>query len=183
MLGCTNAWLIMKLTHLPPKASKSSSNVKKSSWNFQKQKIIDYFLDAPTIKIEKLTVNSAEGYESQLTCVVHGHPKPTVQWRKNNDILKSDQNLNIINEGNRHILKIIHTKKSDFGNYTCFAENSIGEEYKHVLLSGKPTPAEFVEAVVTSPGVVRLQYRIESNSAIEEYQLEYRIKNKGDTVS
>lgn len=105
-----------------------------------------------------------------------------VLWKRNNEILKSDINLNIINEGNRHILKILHTKKSDFGNYTCMAENSVGEENKHVLLSGKPTPAELVSAAPSpAGGEVHLQYRIESNSPIVEYQLEYRVK--GESVS
>lgn len=62
------------------------------------------------------------------------------------------------------------------------AENSVGEENKHVLLSGKPTPAELVSAAPSpAGGEVHLQYRIESNSPIVEYQLEYRVK--GESVS
>lgn len=135
--------------------------------------------DPPTIKIEKLTVNSAEGYESQLTCVVHGNPRPEVQWKRNNEQLKSDNNINIINEGSRHILKLLRTRKSDFGNYTCVAENKVGEAEKHVLLSGKPTPGEYISATSSpSGGEVHIQFRTESNSPIIEYQLQYRLKGK-----
>lgn len=33
-----------------------------------------YFLDEPEIEISSEIVHSGEGYESELTCVVHAHP-------------------------------------------------------------------------------------------------------------
>lgn len=124
-------------------------------------------------------MNTAEGYESQLTCIVHGNPKPMVSWKRDSDKLTSDNKINIINEGNRHILKILETKKSDFGNYSCVAENDLGHLEKHVLLSGKPAPAEFINVIVSPDGEeANVIFKVESNSPIIEYHLEYRKKGK-----
>lgn len=113
---------------------------------------------------------------------MHGNPKPVVSWKKEATFLESDINLNLINEGNRHILKIFRTRKFDFGNYTCIAENKVGTAEKHMVLSGKPAPAEFVGATVSPNGdEAQVHFKVESNSPIVEYQLQYRLKGKVST--
>lgn len=50
------------------------------------------------------------------------------------------------NHGSRFTLILHDVQTSDFGNYTCVAENSMGKARKTLLLTGKPNVAQ-----VTSP--------------------------------
>lgn len=52
------------------------------------------------------------------------------------------------NHGTRYTLILHNVHASDFGNYTCQAENSLGRARKTLVLTGKPNQAE-----VTSPPV------------------------------
>lgn len=38
--------------------------------------------------------------------------------------------------GNKHTLSIRNVQNSDFGNYSCVAENSLGKAKKYMELSG-----------------------------------------------
>lgn len=41
------------------------------------------FEDAAEVEIEQSLVSMGEGYNTELTCTVHGEPKPSVWWYKN----------------------------------------------------------------------------------------------------
>ncbi|KAF5279418.1 hypothetical protein FQA39_LY05528 [Lamprigera yunnana] len=93
--------------------------------------------------------------------------------------------------GSRHTLVIRKVHRSDFGNYTCVADNQLGKTRKSVQLTGlkifligksnepeilgKPNPAKFNSA---ARGQWRDSYNItwavESLSPIEEFKLLYR---------
>ncbi|XP_017780831.1 PREDICTED: uncharacterized protein LOC108565748 [Nicrophorus vespilloides] len=77
--------------------------------------------------------------------------------------------------GSRHTLVIRKVHRSDFGNYTCVADNQLGKTRKSLQLTGKPNSAKFSSA---SRGKWRDSYNIswavESASPIEEYKLLFR---------
>lgn len=39
--------------------------------------------------------------------------------------------------GNKYVMNIINVRSSDFGNYSCQAENSIGKSKGHIELTGR----------------------------------------------
>ena len=39
--------------------------------------------------------------------------------------------------GNRHVLTLRNVKETDFGNYSCMADNSLGRDRGSIEVSGK----------------------------------------------
>lgn len=60
-----------------------------------------------------------------------------VIWLYNNQVVVPSKHLVITKDGNRHTLHIKDTKTTDFGQYTCYANNTEGSDKKNILLSGK----------------------------------------------
>lgn len=60
-----------------------------------------------------------------------------VIWLYNNQPVVQSKHLVITKDGNRHTLHIKDTKTTDFGQYTCYANNTEGSDKKNILLSGK----------------------------------------------
>ena len=56
-------------------------------------------------------------------CDVYGIPRPTVQWRKNGDIVIPSDYFQIMDNQNLRILGLVN---SDDGLYQCTAENEVG---------------------------------------------------------
>ena len=93
-------------------------------------KSVSSFSDEPEIEVEAEKVHSGVGKEAHLTCIVHGEPKPTVRWFKDNMELKnSGEKIRIesTESTNRHTLILRGlASQQDFGNYSCVAENTLG---------------------------------------------------------
>ncbi|KAF4527697.1 hypothetical protein B566_EDAN018038 [Ephemera danica] len=98
---------------------------------------------SPEIEIEKEIVNSGEGYDAELVCEVHSEPKAKVGWSKDGKPMHGTPRATMTHQGSRHILQIQNTQKSDFGSYTCQANNSLGRLHKVIRLSGEPSPPKF----------------------------------------
>lgn len=127
------------------------------------------------IKVEKLTVNSAEGYDSQIICYVHSIPEAIVTWQKNGrNVVPVDNHIHIKKQNHTHFLQIFKTTAADFGNYTCSAVNRQGRSEKHVVLTGTPSPAHFVNSGTDDKGNPVLYWNFESNSVVSDYLLQYR---------
>lgn len=101
-------------------------------------------IDEPEIEVELNLVTIAEGYNTELTCTVHGEPKPTVFWTKNGERLDSTGALNSphhryvqTSTGSRHVLSIDNVQTHDFANYTCHGENRFGRDHKTIEMTGK----------------------------------------------
>ncbi|CAB0006232.1 unnamed protein product [Nesidiocoris tenuis] len=77
--------------------------------------------------------------------------------------------------GNKHSLNIKQVQSSDFGNYSCVAENSLGRAKKYMELSGRPSPAQFRSAPFSrSKDSYNLTWMVESYPPLEEVRLLYR---------
>lgn len=143
-----------------------------------------HVLFAPEISVERPVFHSGEGVEAQLVCIVHGNRSPEVLWYRDTMQLDTTERRIMETRGSRHTLIIRKVHKSDFGNYTCVADNPLGKAKKTVQLTGKPKSAIFNSA---ARGNYRDSYNIswivESVSPIEEYKLLFRPlpENLGDT--
>ncbi|CAH1389433.1 unnamed protein product [Nezara viridula] len=134
--------------------------------------IVEY---EPEIEINSEVVHSGEGYESELTCVVHAHPGAKVTWFKNDQPLKESHHISQVKNGSSHSLRISATKKTDFGNYKCVANNSIGTTSKAIALSGLPPTPVFESTTSAEDGKSpRLTWKVISRSPIEQFELMYR---------
>ncbi|XP_022915847.1 limbic system-associated membrane protein [Onthophagus taurus] len=139
------------------------------------QQIILHVLYPPEISVESPVVHSGEGLEAQLVCIVHGESQPEILWYRDTMQLDTTEQRSMESHGSRHKLVIRKVQRSDFGNYTCTADNPLGKSRKTVQLTGKPNAAKFSSA---SRGRWRDSYNISwavhSLSPIEEYKLLFR---------
>lgn len=76
------------------------------------------------------------GGSAVVVCMAHGIPVPTITWVKSSTILTNDsrviiQETELIENGMtfvRSILKICSASESDGGQYSCIADNVIGND-------------------------------------------------------
>lgn len=77
--------------------------------------------------------------------------------------------------GNTHTLIIRHLQNSDFGNYSCLVENSLGRTKKYIELTGKPGPVTFLGAPFSKwPNSYNVSWRVDSLPPLQEIRLLYR---------
>ncbi|XP_021925523.1 lachesin-like isoform X1 [Zootermopsis nevadensis] len=139
---------------------------------------VDMQLDVlypPEIEVERSWVHTGEGYEAQLVCIVHGEPAPELMWYQDTILLDPTDRRKMESRGNKHTLNIRNVQGSDFGNYSCVADNSLGRAKKYMELSGRPSPAEFRSAPFSrSLDSYNLTWVVESYPLLEEVRLLYR---------
>lgn len=100
-------------------------------------------IDEPEVEVELNLVTIAEGYNSELTCTVHGEPKPSVSWYKNGQRLDASGEASLAQRrysqtstGSRHVLSIDNVQSDDFANYSCHGENRFGRDQKTIEMTG-----------------------------------------------
>ncbi|XP_063236221.1 neurotrimin-like [Bacillus rossius redtenbacheri] len=134
-----------------------------------------HVLYPPEIEVERSWVHSGEGYEAQLVCIVHAEPPAEMVWYR--DTLRLDPTDRRIMEvrGSRRTLIIRKVQHSDFGNYTCVADNALGKARRAVELSGKPNRAVFrSQPLGRYKDSYNLTWSVNSLTPIEEFKLFYR---------
>lgn len=57
-------------------------------------------------------------------------------WIRDGSIVTSSNRFSLDRNGNRHTLSIINIQSSDFGNFTCAAENSLGKTRETIHVTG-----------------------------------------------
>ncbi|XP_050439437.1 opioid-binding protein/cell adhesion molecule homolog isoform X2 [Adelges cooleyi] len=138
----------------------------------------------PDVKPEYAIVFSAEGRETEIVCIIHAEPDAEVLWYK--DTLQLDMNEWRIMEfkGNRYTLRIRKVQNTDFGNYSCVADNGLGRTRRFVELSGKPDVAAFTSSSVSNTrDSYNISWKVKSYSPIQEYKLLYRpFKNSTKSI-
>uniref|UniRef100_A0A1B6C8U7 Ig-like domain-containing protein n=2 Tax=Clastoptera arizonana TaxID=38151 RepID=A0A1B6C8U7_9HEMI len=139
---------------------------------------VDMQLDVlypPEIDVERGWVHTGEGYEAQLACIVYGEPAPNLVWYQDSFLMDPTERRSMDTRGNKHTLTIRNVQTSDFGNYSCLAENSLGKAKKYMELSGRPSPAEFRSMPYSrSKDSYNLTWVVESYPPLEEVRLLYR---------
>ncbi|XP_039629569.1 neural cell adhesion molecule 1 isoform X2 [Polypterus senegalus] len=107
----------------------------------------------PTAQIQK-EKNIIAGPNKNLTliCLVNGNPKPTITWKRNEKPLMMDTSKYSFNS-DKSELNIRGIEKSDEGNYTCVAVNTLGEASDKTWLNISVMPKVMLnETAVVIPG-------------------------------
>ena len=110
-----------------------------------------------------------------MSCSVHSEPRSEVKWYKDTMLLDQTSDRRMETFGNRHVLILRRVRETDFGNYSCFAENSLGRQRGYIDVSGRPHAAKIVSP---SLGYYKDQYNltwtVDSFLPIKEYRILYR---------
>ncbi|TMW45344.1 hypothetical protein DOY81_009576, partial [Sarcophaga bullata] len=129
----------------------------------------------PEITVEKSWVHAAEGYDVELVCIVHGDVNSEMLWYQNSFLLDPTDRRSMYPREDRYSLIIRNFQSSDFGNYSCVADNALGRTKKYIEVSGRPGPADFISPALSgSLDHYNLTWTIESIPPLEEIKLLYR---------
>lgn len=139
---------------------------------------VDMQLDVlypPEIEVERNWIHAGEGDDAKIVCVVHGEPPPNVSWYQDDSLVDVSERHSIKVRGSKHILSIHGVRESDFGNYSCVAENSLGSSAVYMQLSGRPSPVKFLGSPYShTTDSYNLTWAVESNPELSEIRLLYR---------
>lgn len=136
---------------------------KVSTWQhvMQLDTYVLLFADPPEIEIERSWIHTGVRQEAYLTCIVHAEPAANVlfhsirhiqcgRWnryvlvrfvqvlwyREERVIVPSDTRI-LESSNNKHTLILRNVEESDFGLYSCTADNLLGRSSQNIELSGK----------------------------------------------
>ena len=129
--------------------------------------------DGPEIEVDLSFVSIAEGYNTELTCSVHGEPKPQVSWWKDGQKIDGNSRYLFSNTGSRHTLAIDNVQSSDFADYKCAANNRFGKDEKTIHVLGQASAAVLKRNKPLMNGA-ELEWLTISHSPVKEYRLRYR---------
>lgn len=129
----------------------------------------------PEITVEKSWVHASEGHDVELCCTVHGDTSSEMQWFQNSFLLDPTERRTMHSVGEQYLLTIRNFQTSDFGNYSCVADNALGRTKKYIEVSGRPGPATFLSPVYSGYlDNYNLTWNVESIPPLEEIRLLYR---------
>ncbi|CAO1437052.1 unnamed protein product [Diamesa hyperborea] len=132
-------------------------------------------LSPPDISVEKTWIHAADGCEVELVCTLLGDLSSDIMWYQNSFLLDMTDRRSIFSRGNKFILGIRNFHQTDFGNYSCVADNTLGRTKKYIEVSGRPGPAEFISTKYSGHlDRYNLTFKIESIPELDEIKLLYR---------
>ncbi|XP_019867558.1 protein amalgam isoform X2 [Aethina tumida] len=132
----------------------------------------------PIISIDKYMVNTEHNTDVELKCVVRGSPVPTTNWQKDGVNIKNTQSYNLRHEKDASILLIRNVQETELGTYTCVAKNALGKVEKNVTVVKEPAVLHLKED--KNERGTQLSFKVESKSAIEEHELQFRKKGESE---
>ncbi|EEB18285.1 limbic system-associated membrane protein precursor, putative [Pediculus humanus corporis] len=139
------------------------------------QSINLHVLYPPEVEVERSWVHSGEGFEAQLVCIVHADPPSDVLWYRDTLRLDTTERRSFETRGSRHTLIIRKVQASDFGNYSCVADNTLGKMRQYLQLSGKPNQVAFNSNPVSRyHDSYNISWIVNSYTPIEEFKLFFR---------
>jgi len=136
-------------------------------------------LHPPEIEITKKLRSKNNRLEAEITCNVHAEPRPDIRWYKDTMLLDPSEKQMMQSFGTRHSLLLKDLGITDFGNYSCVAENSLGRDRGFMLLSGKPQRVIMTsDAVSHRANQYMLTWKSVSLLRVQEYRILYRRKGE-----
>ncbi|XP_046677080.1 roundabout homolog 1-like [Homalodisca vitripennis] len=132
-------------------------------------------LHPPEIEVDQGWVNAAEGSQGKLICTVYGNPTPNMIWYHEGAMVVATKRYSTDTIGNRHILTIQPVHRSDFGNFSCVAENPLGRSKHTIQFTGKPGKLRIISSPYSSSTQsYNLVWQVDSASPLEECRVTYR---------
>ncbi|XP_073730080.1 muscle, skeletal receptor tyrosine-protein kinase isoform X2 [Misgurnus anguillicaudatus] len=96
----------------------------------------------PQIKRHPTNMTLLLESKAVLPCVTIGYPKPEISWIKDDDLIKVNSRISVLEFG---ALKINNIKKEDAGHYRCVARNSFGTAYSKPVTIEVQAPAKILK--------------------------------------
>ncbi|XP_026744259.1 opioid-binding protein/cell adhesion molecule-like [Trichoplusia ni] len=124
--------------------------------------------------------NLAVGADLKLTCLVTASPVPTVIWsvtrrdnNQNDRLTEKDGEFSV--EGNVYSMYIKNVRKSDAGQYYCYALNKLGSHQAEitVVVNGKPqvhVPRTIVNSGLNTEAILQCSAHEEARPHIRWYK-------------
>ena len=89
------------------------------------------------------TINADNGNTITFVCVAYGIPDPSISWNRGNTTLSNGSRVTIYVEPLtdngvtfvQSILELCSAEVEDAGQYSCFAENSLGNDTATFVLT------------------------------------------------
>lgn len=96
-------------------------------------------------------------------------------WYQNSFLLDPTDRRSMYPHDDRYSLIIRNFQQTDFGNYSCVADNALGRTKKYIEVSGRPGPADFISPALSGfLDHYNLTWTIESIPPLDEIKLLYR---------
>ncbi|XP_056322391.1 muscle, skeletal receptor tyrosine-protein kinase [Danio aesculapii] len=95
----------------------------------------------PQIKRHPTNMTLILESKAVLPCLSLGYPKPEISWIKEDDLIKVNNRISILESGS---LKITNIKKEDAGQYRCVARNSFGIAFSRPVTIKVQAPAKIL---------------------------------------
>lgn len=124
--------------------------------------VVAYLAVAPEIDLPNKRIGQEPGRETMLECVITAFPQALSVWMRNGKEIKDSHKhrLEVYNEGDHRItlsLRIMDITAHDYGNYSCYASNKLGNDMENMFLYGRSileTVADFLLRRFRISGIV-----------------------------
>ena len=119
------------------------------------------------------------GEEQEIACIVSSSPVAEVTWMKDGASLDAGAGPDTVlsHTANRHSLLIMAVSQQSVGQYSCTANNSLGEATATADISGDAHPAIVLSNHLSdNPHEFLLEWSAESESEIELFEVAVRKK-------
>ena len=133
--------------------------------------------DAPEIEVEEAYIVTDMGEEQEIACIVSSSPVAEVTWMKDGASLDAGAGPDTVlsHTANRHSLLIMAVSQQSVGQYSCTANNSLGEATATADISGDAHPAIVLSNHLSDhQHQFTLEWSAESESHIEVFEVAVR---------
>ncbi|KAM9176553.1 hemicentin-2 [Mergus octosetaceus] len=108
-----------------------------------------FIQEAPWVEVDAGPQHFGRGQELRLNCTARGYPQPRITWKRWGWVLEQDQRVFMDAQGTLHIRAAV---PEDAGNYSCSANNLLGQDEQAISLEYIEPPA----ILAVTPGVKAL---------------------------
>uniref|UniRef100_A0A3P9CIH0 receptor protein-tyrosine kinase n=1 Tax=Maylandia zebra TaxID=106582 RepID=A0A3P9CIH0_9CICH len=133
----------------------------------------------PQIKRHPTNLTLLVESKAVLPCVTLGNPKPDVTWLKDDELIKVNDRVTILDYG---ALKIHNIQKEDAGQYRCVARNSFGLAFSKPVTIEVQAPARILRVPKDKRVAYGSQISLECNATGNPVPTITWLEN-GNTVS
>ncbi|XP_040387830.1 hemicentin-2 isoform X3 [Cygnus olor] len=97
-----------------------------------------FIQEAPWVEVDASPQRFSRGQELWLNCTAGGYPQPHITWKLWGRVLEQDQRVFMDSQGTLHIRAAV---PEDAGNYSCSANNLLGQDEQAISLEYIEPPA------------------------------------------